>query len=132
MAAIVGYGSTDNETAKTVFMIMEDVCQGIFFIRLMLKIILLKNKEILWNLLDLTTIASTFLGFHLENGISRYFLAFRPLKLVFLIKEVSFLKEEMKIFSNSLRKASYILVPALCLVYVYTAIGLYSFHGINL
>ena len=89
-------------------------------------------ENLLWNLLDFTTIVSTFIGFHVGNDdVGRYFLAIRVLKLVFLIKEVQFLNQEMKVFLSSFKKASYILVPALCLVYVFTIVGLYSFYGIR-
>ena len=85
----------------------------------------------MWNILDFLTIASSFVGHHTAEDVNKYFLAIRALKVIFLIRDVPDLSEEMGIFMNSFKKASFILVPALCLIYVFTIVGLYSFLGIQ-
>ena len=132
LVAVIGYGSSPNESAKNTFMIIEEVCQGLFLVRLVLKLIVLERSEIIWNLLDFLTIASAFIGHNISNDeTGKYLLAIRALKLIFMIKEVQEPNEEVGRFMSSFKKASYILVPALILIYIYAIIGLYSFLGIQ-
>ena len=132
LVAVIGYGSSPNESAKNTFMIIEEVCQGLFLVRLVLKLIVLERSEIIWNLLDFLTIVSAFIGHNISNDeTGKYLLAIRALKLIFMIKEVQELNEEVGRFMSSFKKASYILVPALILIYIYAIIGLYSFLGIQ-
>ena len=112
-------------------MIIEEVCQALFLIRLVLKLAIIEKQEIFWILFDLITIISSFIGHHIDIEVGRYFLAIRALKFLLLIREISFLNEEVGVLMNSLKKAICILAPALCLIYVYTIVGLYSFHGIS-
>lgn len=101
-------------------------------VRLVLKLIVLERSEIIWNLLDFLTIVSAFIGHNISNDeTGKYLLAIRALKLIFMIKEVQELNEEVGRFMSSFKKASYILVPALILIYIYAIIGLYSFLGIQ-
>ena len=74
--------------------------------------------------------AATFLGAHLqEEEVAKYFQAVRAFRIAFLIKEVQALNEQMQVLVSSVKKASNVLVPALCLLYVYAVVGLYSFSG---
>ena len=61
--------------------------------------------------------------------MSRFFQAVRTLRIAFLIKEIEVLNRQMHDLVSSVRSASNVLVPALCLLYIYAAVGLYSFSG---
>ena len=106
------------------------MCQGIFLLLFLVKLANHQQYEKLWLVVDLMTVVATFLGIHIQHEeVSRYFRAVRTLRIAFLIKEIEVLNQQMHILISSVKKASNVLVPALCLLYIYAAVGLYSFSG---
>ena len=101
--------------------------------RFLLKVGSKERDGIFWIFLDFITIASSFIGLNISDiDVAKYFLAVRILKLIFIIKEIPNLNQEMIIFLSSLRKAVSILVPAIILTYIYAVVGLHFFSGIFL
>ena len=86
MVTVIAYGSTTDKNGKKVLMIIEEVCQGLFLARLILKIVGAEKSSIFWVLLDFLTIISSFVGYNIDYNVGRYFLAFRALKFMFLIR----------------------------------------------
>ena len=85
----IAIGSVDAPEAKEGLKIGEQVCQGIFLLLLILKLINQEQHEKMWLAIDLMTVAATFLGSYLQNEeVGRCFQALRTLRIAFLIKEV--------------------------------------------
>ena len=129
-ALCIGIGSVDTPEAKDGLQIGEQICQGIFLLLFVMRLVNWQQYEKLWLAIDLLTVTATFIGIHLQNQeVAKYFQAVRTFRIAFLIKEIEGLNEQMHILVSSVKKASNVLVPALCLLYVYAAVGLYSFSG---
>ena len=126
----VAIGSVDAPETKRLLRIGEQICQGIFLSLLVIKLLSQQQQSKLWLAVDLLSVAATFLGIYIPNEeVGRCLQALRTLRIAFLIKEVEVLNQQMRILASSVKKASNVLVPALCLLYIYAAAGLYSFSG---
>ena len=126
----IAIGSVDRAEAQKGLKVGEQICQGIFLLLLVIKLLSQQQQSKLWLAVDLLSVAATFLAVYVPNEeAARCLQALRTLRIAFLIKEVEVLNQQMRILASSVKKASNVLVPALCLLYIYAAAGLYSFSG---
>lgn len=103
-------------------------CQIFFFLYLVLRITSCHKNQGFWIALDLLTIGAGCAAFIVTGEeLNRYLKAFRTLKLLFIFKLFESLKNPVLSFLKALRKAGKILLPAMCLVFIYSVIGLFSF-----
>ena len=112
------------------FEAVEQICQGGFLILLILELYSSGAEDKLLMILDTLSIVCSFLGIHTRpHEASRYFLAFRTLKIRLLVKLIPPLEEELNNSLAALKVASNILLLLFCLVLIYSIMGLHCFGG---
>jgi hypothetical protein len=104
------------------------VCQSVFIFYLVLRIVSCTKNERFWIVLDIITIGTGCAAFVVINeDLDRYLKATRTLKLLFIIKSFDSLKVPVSSFIKALKKAGKILLPAICFIFFYSVVGLFSF-----
>ena len=109
---------------------MEQVSQGLFLVFLLLGLYSLEDQNKALAMMDVLSIVCTFVGIHTQqHEFSRYFLALRIIKIRIFLGEVPALEEEVQKFVASLRVALKIVLPVVCLIFIYSIVGLHIFGG---
>ena len=129
LISIIGNGSSESQKIKTIFNLLEQICQGGFVVFLILELRSLEGESKILKLLDFLSIACSFAGIHTQGEVSRYFLALRVLKLTFLIKEFPALEEQTVQMKESLKLAGNIFLPVIVLILTYSIAGVHCFGG---
>lgn len=107
---------------------VEMGCQIVFIFYFIKRVFSCEKKYLLWIILDAMTIGSGCAAFFVNDEETyRYLKALRTLKLLFLLKHVENMKTPVLSCLRALKKAVIILLPAMCLIYVYAVVGLFSF-----
>ena len=127
---MLGKGSSKTPEIVSAFEVTEQICQGAFLVFFMLEMHGLEGGNKALKIIDVLSIISSFIGLHTQpHELSRYFLAFRVLKMIFVIKEIPALEVEGSKLIDSLKTASNLLLPIVLLILIYSIVGVHCFGG---
>ena len=101
-----------------------------FLVFFLLGLCSLEDESKTLRVMDILSIACTFVGLHTQQyEFSSYVLALRTLKIRVFLQEVPALEEEVEKFISSLKTALKIVLPVVCLIIIYSVVGLHLFGG---
>ena len=80
----------DPRNNKSLYIVSRNVellCNILFFLLFLVRVVNWRLHSLFWLFLDISTIICSFIGYGLEGQeIARYFKAIRTLRLIFIIK----------------------------------------------